>query len=131
MLDPTGAWYEERRIFIGVDKGYAYQALDAADLTAAINVSGWALSWKLKRKPEDGDGKALITKTTSSGITVSGSYNAVAAQSTQRATVTLEDTDTDNLPPGVYAYELKRTDAGFETVLAFGPITLIRGVHWG
>jgi hypothetical protein len=36
----------------------------------------------------------------------------------------VEDTDTDNLQPGRYYYVLRRTDAGNETVLAYGDIAL-------
>ena len=43
--------------------------------------------------------------------------------------MTVLDTDTDAIAPGLYHYELKRTDAGFETPLALGTLTLKRGVH--
>jgi hypothetical protein len=117
------------RMFLGEDRALEYQILDADDATVAKDVATWALSWMLKRRLSDVDASALVTKTSSSGITVAGSFDAVAATSTQRATVALADTDTDTLVAGLYFYELKRTDAGLETVLAYGRLSLSRGVH--
>ena len=51
------------------------------------------------------------------------------ATNTQVATVTILDTETSPLPEVLAQYELKRMDAGFETVLAYGTLELVRAVH--
>lgn len=116
------------RLFIGTDYSYSFAVLNA-DETEAEDVSTWALSWMLKTDANLADSAASLTKTTVSGIAISGVYNATPASNTQRAVVTIADTDTTSLIAGNYAWELKRTDAGSETVLAYGTITLIRSVH--
>lgn len=114
--------------FIGEDKSLVFTILKADGVTPQ-DISGWALSWRLKRRKTDADVDALLTKTTVSGIAISGVYNADPAVSTQVATVTIADTDTDPLTPGSVYHELKRTNDASETVLAFGTAALRRGVH--
>lgn len=115
-------------LFLGTDYEYPFTILNAAEDTA-INISGWTLSWMVKRKKSDADANKLLEKTTGSGITISGTFNADPDVNTQKATVSVADTDTDTLPAGLVYYELKRTDAGSETVLAYGPLDLKRSVH--
>ena len=115
-------------VFQGTDRNYVFTILNVAE-TAAINISGWALSWMVKKKRSDADASALLTKTTASAIVISGSFNSDPDENTQIATVSIEDTDTTSLDPGTRYWELKRTDAGFETVLGYGALRLIRGVH--
>lgn len=112
----------------GTDFTYPCEILNGAE-TAAIDITGWALSWLVKRYKADADVAALITKTTSSGIAIAGSYNATPASNTQRATITVEDTDTTSLSPGLYYHELKRTTSGSETVLITGLFELADTVH--
>jgi hypothetical protein len=114
--------------FIGTDHQFVYEILDD-DESAAIDVTSWALSWMWKRRASDPDERAVLTKTSGSGIAVAGTYNADPDVNLQRATVTVEDTDTLTVAAGLYVFELKRTDAGFETVLAYGALTVRRGVH--
>lgn len=116
-------------LFIGADHQFPCTIYTSNAQTACVNIAGWGLSWKVKRSLDDPDSKSLVTKTTAAGIVISGAFNATPAVNTQLATVTVEDIDTDGLQAGVYHHELKRTDAGFETVLAYGPLTLLRGVH--
>lgn len=116
-------------LFLGEDRLFEFHILDADVSTTAINITGWALSFMIKKRRSDADASALVTKTTVSGIAIAGTFNATASSNTQRATVTLADTDSSSLNPGLAYYELKRTDDGFETVLAYGPITLKQGVH--
>lgn len=113
---------------IGEDLTFPYTILNATE-TTAIDITGWALSWMVKRAAADPDGAAILTKTTSAGIVISGVFNAAPATNTQVATVTVADTDTEPLSPGPYVYELKRTDAGAETTLAYGTLTLLQRVH--
>jgi len=112
----------------GTDFTYPCEILNGAE-TAAIDISGWALSWLVKRYKADADNAALITKTTSSGIAIAGSYNSDPDVNTQLATITVEDTDTTALSPGIYYHELKRTTAGSETILIYGRFELRDTVH--
>jgi len=114
---------------LGEDRLFVFSILNLAE-TAAIDISGWALSFMVKRHAQDGDARALVTKTTTAGqIVISGTYNADPDLNTQVATVTIEDTDTHTLVPSDSQHELKRTDAGFETTLSYGRISLVRRVH--
>lgn len=108
--------------FLGEDKILDFEVYD--NTGAAIqDITGWAMRFRL-RKQLDGD-PIVFTKTTGgSGITITGTYNSDPATNTQRARVTIDDTDTDNLQPGNYPYNLWRTDSGSETVLAYGYVTL-------
>ena len=114
-------------LFQGEDRLYVFTVLNVAE-TAAIDISGWTLSWMVKRYNGDADLSALVSKTTSAGIVISGTFNATPAVNTQVATVTVDDTDTISVSEGTYSHELKRMDAGFETVLSYGVFELIQGV---
>lgn len=115
--------------YVGEDKLLSFTIYTSTAKTAAKDITGWALSWKLRRKKPDAD-PALLTKATGgSGITITGTFNADPALNTQRAVVTIADTDTDGLGAGSYWHELKRTDAGSETVLAQGIAVLKQPVH--
>lgn len=104
--------------FIGEDKTLAFEIYSSDEATIQ-DVSGWAISWVLRKM---GDSNAVvITKTTGeSTVTITGSYNATPATNTQRVNVLITDDDTDNLQPGTYEHALKRTTAGNETILSYG-----------
>jgi hypothetical protein len=112
---------EQDDLFIGEDKSLIITVYQS-DKRTRQNILGWSLSWMLKTSLSDVDGSALLTKTTNSGI-------SLTTPSTGVCTVTIADTDTDGLTPGKYFHELKRTDAGAETVLSHGRCVLRRGVH--
>jgi hypothetical protein len=101
------------------------------------DVSGWELAWTLRKQPKTA--AALIEKTTGAGITIVGVFNASRALNTQRVEVLIEDTDTydPSVSPQVYvkpstsyAYGLKRTDEGQESILAWGGFTLLQAAPW-
>lgn len=93
-----------------------------SDGTTAQNITGWSLSYRWKRSLSDADSEAVLTKTTSSGITLTTPGSGIC-------TVTIADTDTDSLEARTYYHELKRTDAGSETVLTTGSVLLQRAIH--
>ena len=109
---------------IGRDHQFECEILNTAQ-TAAVDISTWALAWMVKRYTSDADVAALVSKTTGAGIAVTGSFDADPEDNTQLAVVTIEDSDTTSLNPGLYFHELKRTDAGFETTLIYGTIEFI------
>lgn len=115
---------------IGTDQSYEFTAYTSSAQTTIREITGWALSFLVKRKATDADVDAVITKTTAGGgIVISGTFNATPASNTQKATVSIADTDTDSLTAGVYRWELKRTDAGSEARIAYGTIVLNQTVH--
>jgi len=99
--------------FIGADHQFVCTE------SAATVMTGWALSFRLKRHASDADADALLTLTTPTAVSISGAV----------ATINVADTDTDGIAPGTVQWELKRTDAGAETVLGYGPYRLVRGLH--
>lgn len=115
-------------LFLGVDYTYPFTIKNGAE-TACVDISGWALSYLVKRQAVEPDGQAMLSKQTGNGITISGVFSADPALNTQVATVAIADTDSQLLEAGECVYELKRTDTGAETVLAYGALTLIRSVH--
>src|SRR3990170_2481179 len=78
---------------------------DAAGVV--VNVTGWAASF----------GVGALTKT---GSVVDGPNG--------RIDITLLDDDTNTLTVGSFPYDVKRTDAGFETVLAYGTLRVLQNV---
>jgi hypothetical protein len=113
----------------GTDQAYDVTVYTSEDKTTVREITGWAMSFLIKRKQNDVDASALITKTTSAGIAIGGSFDATPEDNTQKATVTIADTDTDDIYPGVYYWELKRTDAGSEARVAYGTISLNQTLH--
>jgi hypothetical protein len=109
--------------FIGEDKTLPFEVYDGAAESTIIDVTGWAMEFRMRLQIE-GDRVVLTRTTGGSTITITGSFNANPTTNTQRVNVLVEDTDTDNLQPGRYYYVLRRTDAGNETVLAYGDIAL-------
>lgn len=116
------------RLKIGIDQRYDCTILNKAK-TQAIDITTWALSWMVKRRVSDPDASALMTKTIGNGIVIVGIFNEAPAQNAQVARVSIADDDTVNLTPGLYVYELKRTDPGFETPLIDGNLHLEYTVH--
>jgi hypothetical protein len=112
-------------LFKGTDHEFPVTVLNSAQ-TAAIDITSFALSFVMKRTKS---GSAVVTKTTPSGISIGGTYDADPDVNTQVATVIIADTDTDDLPTGNYYYEVKRTDAGLESIIVQGTVPLERALH--
>lgn len=108
--------------FTGEDKSLIFTVYQA-DGTTVQNITGWALSWMVKKRRTDADADALITKTTSSGIALTTPLSGIC-------TVTVTDADVANIRGGeLYYHELKRTTDGAETVLSYGKFGLRQAVH--
>jgi hypothetical protein len=99
---------------VGEDKSLTVTVYQS-DGTTAQNITGWALEWVLKQAYSDD--AVLLSKTTVSGIALTTPLSGIC-------TVTIDDTDTDNLPAGRYVHVLRRTDAGSESVLTYGTALL-------
>lgn len=114
------------RWHIGEDKKLRFTIYTDRTKTVVQDVTGFALSWRLRATPT---GTVLLTKTTGSGIAISGVFNADPAINTQVIEVSVDDEDTQPdggtaLGSGTYYHELKRTDVGLEAVLAAGKLYL-------
>lgn len=118
-------------VFIGTDVDFDVIVYDPdatnADIAAGTattqNITGWALSWMVKRTALDADEAAVVTKATG------GSGIVITNGATGEATITLADTDTDAVSSGPYVHELKRTDPGEEAVLLEGTFYFRQTVH--
>ena len=99
--------------FIGEDKVFQHSVTDSAGAVQVI--TGWALEWVLRSNY--GHSTALLTKTVGSGITISNGAGGILQ-------VAISDDDTLSMAPDTYCYTLRRTDATFEVILAFGSAVL-------
>jgi hypothetical protein len=132
---------EDDMVFKGTDLILSYTIYSgnpsaeeiAAGTASPEDVTGWQISWTLRKQPNSPD-PALIEKTNDSGggIDITGTWGSDAASSTQRIEVTLSEADTYDptgspavdVRRGTYAYALRRTDTGSKAVLAFGSFRL-------
>lgn len=122
------------RVFLGTDWTKAFKVADLdTDATGATakNITGWALTFDIRAGVSSS--AALLTKTTVSGLAISGTFNTVLATSTQVVTVTVSDTDlttaTCGRRGGTFYWSLKRTDDGSEAILAEGTIVIERATQ--
>ena len=89
-----------------------------SDSGALVDLTDMALTFMVRRRPSDED--ALITKTTADGIVIAPDQSADKGE----ATITLADTDTDDLA-GVFPWELEGIDSlGNTSTLASGRIRI-------
>jgi hypothetical protein len=107
--------------FTGEDKLVSFAITNSAG--AVQDITGWALSWMVKADPLDDDEDALVTKVSGDGVAITNGPAGLGA-------VTVEDDDIAALAGDTrYYHELKRTDAGLETVLIYGTFRLSQAVH--
>jgi hypothetical protein len=112
---------KEDEWFAGEQKDLVFTIFQTDDTTPQ-DISGWGLSWMLKRNPRDADAAAVLHKTTAlGGVTLTTPATGIC-------TVTVEDQETDGLG-GTYYHELKRVDPGAEAVLSYGRAVLQDGLH--
>jgi predicted RecA/RadA family phage recombinase len=100
-----------------------YKGEDVAitdSLSPVTNITGWSLQFTLRKNY--GDTSAILTKTIGAGITVTDVTNGVFK-------IALANADTANLAPGVYVYDVERTDAGNRTVLTIGYLNILPEVY--
>jgi hypothetical protein len=94
------------------------------------DITGWTFAFFV-RKTDKAPGTPLISKTSGSGIAITGTFDAAHEDNTQRVEVSIADTDTvlDDgsivVPPGKYRHSLKRTNAGSEKTVADGKFVLL------
>lgn len=126
----------DRKLRFTLYAGEPTDAQIAAGTAVIQDATGMALIWVLKKTTKSAT--ALISKTSGSGIALTGVFNASPAINTQRVEVTLSDKDTYspnanppiNIKPGPYFHALKRTDTGAETILCWGAFLLQQAAAW-
>ena len=96
-------------LFVGEDKTLKLELLDSSDVP--VDMTGWAVSLIVHTKA----GEVVVTET----ATISGVYSATRSVNTQRAVVTLTDTEM-GIAAGTHRHSWKRTDDGSESILAYG-----------
>jgi hypothetical protein len=85
-------------------------------------VTGWALAFYVRARPEYGSA-ALVTRTTAAGgITITDGPGGVFA-------VAVPAASTLALPVGRYRYDVWRTDSGSEVMLAYGACDVLPQVR--
>lgn len=95
-------------------------AVTDRDTGDAVDLTGATLRFMVKRRRSDGDDDALVDKSTGAGITIE------SPSTDGLATVTVEDSDTDDVEPGRAFWELQGILAGEVKTLAAGRITIRR-----
>ncbi len=89
------------------------------DTGAAVDLTSADITWMAKRRRNDADVDALITKAIGSGVTVTSAVGGVAE-------VAIAAADTDAITPGAYYWELQSVDAAGKThTLAGGRIVIL------
>ena len=104
------------QLFVGEDKTFKLELLDTASVP--VNMTGWALLFDV-RKTDSAADPAIFSKVPS----LTGVYNVDRTINTQRAVVTLTDTEMNTVKAHTYRHSWKRMDDGSETVLAWGDFT--------
>jgi len=111
----------EGALFVGEDKVFRLELLEpaAASVPAAsrvpVDMSTWIVLFDVRKKDDSPD-PAIFSK----AATITGAYNVLRATNTQRAVVTLSDTEMNTVSAKTYRHSWKRMDDGSETVLAWG-----------
>lgn len=103
----------EGTLFVGEDKMFRLELIDANELP--VDMTGWTILFDVRKSVTAPD-PAIFSKNAS----LTGAFNAVRALNTQRAIVTLTDTEMNTVKARTYQCSWKRMNDGSETVLAYG-----------
>lgn len=96
-------------LFVGEDKTLKL-------VLPAIDMTGWAVKFDVRKADTSLLADVIFTKTAS----ITGTYSATLASNTQRAVVSLTDTEMLTVTNRTYRYSYKRIDDNSETILARG-----------
>jgi hypothetical protein len=102
-------------LFVGEDKSCRLEVVDTDGVP--VDMTGWAVRMFVLSQ-----GNTVLIDETAS---ITGVYSATRSANTQRAVVTLTDTEL-SIADGTHQHSWKRTDDGSETILAYGPFILQR-----
>jgi hypothetical protein len=106
-------------LFVGEDKILRFECALAENgtisATVAVDMAAWTMRFDVRKKDNSSD-PAILALTP----TVSGVFNVDRTANTQRAQVTLTDTQLNEFKAKNYRWSWKRMDDGNETVLGWG-----------
>lgn len=105
--------------YTNADFPFEIQVLD--ENGAPVNISGWSISWLMKKRADQTDAEAVIAKTTASGITITDGPNGICL-----VVVLAADTDS-TFKAGYYVHEAKRTDT--KRVIVKGLARVMDALH--
>lgn len=88
-------------------------------------ITGWALTFTVRVAAADADPPS-ITKSVGSGIAILATtiLDQLGATVLYQFDITIDDSDTVGLTVRLYEWDVKRTDDGEETIIAFGTLLL-------
>lgn len=104
--------------FIGKDFELRFRVFTDDTLTECLDVSTYTMEYALVKGIDD-PSPPILSKTTGSGITVTGVFDADPGDNTQLVVVDIDADDTIDLRAGDYQHALARTDTGNATVLLY------------
>ena len=106
-------------LFVGEDKIFRFELVDdpelVGDAAVPVNMTGWDIRFDVRTK-DNAPEPPILSKT----ATLTGVYNALRSLNTQRAIVTVTDTEMNLFKQKTYRHSWKRMDDGVETVLSRG-----------
>ena len=110
--------------FVGEDKTFRLECLDADVSGVPVNMEGWAVVFDVRASDSS------ATPLFSVPATIIGAYSATRTENTQRAEVSVTDEQTGQLNGTLrYRYSWKRLDADRETLLAIGYLIVERATQ--
>ncbi len=113
-------------LFVGEDKIFRIEILgieldengipiEPSSTSVPVDISGWDIRFDVRKTDKTPD-PAIFSKTAA----VTGVYGVTRALNTQRAVVSLTDTELNTVTARTYRHSWKRMDDGVETVLSRG-----------
>lgn len=113
-------------LFVGEDKIFSLEMVEIEldetgtpiepdENSVPVNITGWDIRFDV-RKTDKAPDPAIFSKSAS----ITGTYAVTRALNTQRAVVSLSDTEMNTVKSRTYRHSWKRMDDGVETVLSRG-----------
>lgn len=99
-------------LFVGEDKTLRFELIDASSLP--VDMTGMTMVFDVRAM--DTSSVAIVSKTPS----LVGAFSSIRASNTQRAVVSLTDTELNLFKAKTYRWSWKQMDAGLETVFGWG-----------
>lgn len=119
----------EPPLFLFADYNLDFTIYTDESETEVADVSQMGLNWMVKKSKSNSDAAALLTKSPSFGIEFVGVFNPDPLLNTLVVRVSVLAVETQFLRPGIRYHELKRMDPGLETILSYGTLPFVLGVH--
>lgn len=118
------AAYVEFAIARGEDKSFPMVHVISASDSTPINLTGWTIRIKVKRK----DGTVVVEKAATLGATLADGSTVAASAGGYTWGLTNAES---NITPGLCKIDIFRVDAGVIRAMAIGTIELVDDVRYG